>query len=140
MTVPDERPRDLKWGFEQLHELVADSDGPSDLRERAARLADHYPTPAALDQLVSDNAQTMPRALADAIEGAGALFRDVQASCGGNVDTRKSVLYTLRHFPSRLSQRPRCARLRRWHRSLACLGPVVSRVVIRLHSGCRLVA
>lgn len=98
MTMPDERPRDLKWGFAQLHELVAESDAPSDLRERAARLADHYPTPAALDQLISDNAQTMPRALAGAIEDAGALLRDVQASCGGNVDTRKSVLYTLRHF------------------------------------------
>jgi hypothetical protein len=97
--MPDERLRSLSWGFELLRELVADLDMPGDLRDRAARLSNVYPSPAVLVQLISDDAKTMRCELADAIEDAGSLFRDVQASGRGNGATRKSVLYTLRHFP-----------------------------------------
>lgn len=99
MTMPHERMRSLRWGAELLSELVADTAIPTELSQRAAALSSAYPAMSDLSGLISTNAARVPDSFAQAIEQARALFTEVQISCLGSAETRRSVLFTLRHFP-----------------------------------------
>ena len=99
MTMPDERTKSLRWGYEVLGELNADLEVPDDLRARAQAVCAGYPTPRTIQALIASNARRLPADMAEAIEAARTLFVDIQLSGMGSAATRKSLLYTLRHFP-----------------------------------------
>lgn len=99
MTMPNERFRSLRWAHELLAEIDSDPEVSEDLRARARSLAVNFPTPDALLWLISSDAKRLPRPFAEAIELAHDLFLDIQLGARGSSATRKSVLYTLRHYP-----------------------------------------
>ena len=99
MTMPDERTKSLRWGYELLGELNADFEVPDDLRARVQAVCAGYPTPRMIQALIESNAKRLPANMAEAVEAARTLFVDIQLSGTGSAATRTSLLYTLRHFP-----------------------------------------
>jgi hypothetical protein len=99
MTMPIERTRSLRWGFELLTTLADDNEVPIDLRERAQLLMTTYPSPEQVTQLISSNSAALPTGVGVAIEQARELFTDVQLTCRGAATTRRDLQFTLRHFP-----------------------------------------
>lgn len=99
MITPSERTRALLWGGELLRELAGDpSTGEID-RARAVTLLRSCPTPAVLQSRVAATARVIPSEAAEAIEGAGDLFRHFQLDERWPPEIRHSLRYTLRHFP-----------------------------------------
>lgn len=101
MTMPDERMKSLRWAYELLAEIDLDQTIRGDLRGRARAIASRFPTPEELQALITSNSTSLPGSFAEAIESARDLFTDIQGSSTGSSTTRKSVLYTLRHYPLR---------------------------------------
>ena len=101
MTMPHERLRALRWGYELLQEMGQDPSLPGDLRERAGVLLVVYPAPEMLAQHVVDGLGGLPKAWADAMTEAKDLFEAVEFSGKGSVQTQRSLLFTRRHYPER---------------------------------------
>jgi hypothetical protein len=101
MTTPDERVRAIGWGAETLQELQQDKSVPASLREDARTLSVRYPRVSDLVALVDTGAREFPVAAGSAIESARLLFEHVQLGSYGSTETRRRLLYTLRHFPLR---------------------------------------
>ena len=101
MTMPVERMRALRWGHELLSAIQGDVTLPESVRARANGLSDHYPSARSLHDLLTVRARALPAAWADSIEAAGHLFEELQFSGAGTTETRRHLLYTRRHFPSR---------------------------------------
>lgn len=99
MTMPDERTRALRWGFELLAHLEDDSDLTEPLRARALATLPDYPSPQRLEQLISSDAQGLPRSWANAMSKARGLFDEIWFGQHGSTETRHHLLYTLRHHP-----------------------------------------
>ena len=91
--------RALRWGWELLESLQRDASLPAGLVARAALLALTFPTPHALTRLLESDAAGWPPEFGDAIDGARQLFEDILFGGHGDQQTRRDVLYTLRHFP-----------------------------------------
>ena len=60
-----------------------------------------YPVPEALAQHVTDGPGGLPKTWGDAMAEALDLFEVVQFSGQGSVQTRRSLLFTRRHYPYR---------------------------------------
>ena len=101
MTMPHERMRSLRWGWELLQAIQTDPSIPSALVVRAAALAQTYPTPQALILMLQTDRPQLPEGFGDSIDGARALFEEVQFGCHGSPETRRHALFALRHFPMR---------------------------------------
>lgn len=101
MTMPTERLRSLIWGAELIPRLIRDQSVAADLRTEATRLLASYPSAEELRRLVAANAHAMSGEHAAAIEAALRLFEQVHFRGGGDVETRRLTLFTLRHFPTR---------------------------------------
>ena len=101
MTMPNERMRALRWGGELLDEIGLDETLPDALRVRARALRPVYPRPEALEQLLIEEALGLPEIWGNALRGAMDLFQDVRLGLHGSEATRRSLLYTLRHFPEK---------------------------------------
>jgi hypothetical protein len=101
MTMPHERMRSLRWGWELLRALQTDASIPPALVARAATLAQTFPTPQALILMLQADQSQLPEGFGDSIDGARALFEEVQFGGHGSPDTRRDALFTLRHFPLR---------------------------------------
>jgi len=99
MTMPDERMRSLRWAWELLSTIQQDSSIPSSLKDRARHLAASFPTPETLTGLVEADARELPSGFAVAIDDARTLFEDVRSGGNGSEETKRDILYTLRHFP-----------------------------------------
>jgi len=99
VTTPVERMRALRWGYELLGAMQQDQSLPSEYVARATCLADVYPTPQALAQLLERDSCAWPFEYGLAIDQARGLFEDVQHAGLGSPETRRHTLYTLRHFP-----------------------------------------
>lgn len=99
MTMPSERMRALRWGFEVLQEIsdaamVADSE-----KARAAELLNTYPTPSAVSSWIDEDVPCLPVEAAVVIDATGDLLRLILRSKGCTEELRRSVIFTLRHFP-----------------------------------------
>lgn len=99
MTTPVERMRSLRWGRELLESLQSDTSLPEGFAARAALLAPTFPTPQALTRLLEADVPRWPPEFSVAIDGARLLFEEIQFDGHGSRQTRRDVLYTLRHFP-----------------------------------------
>lgn len=99
MTTPQERMRSIGWGAELLECLQQDASIPDDLKALAGLAAASYPSMAMLLDLLTTSSRAFPREAGRSIEKARALFEEVRATGTGSEETRRHVLYTLRHFP-----------------------------------------
>ena len=99
MTMPHERMRSLRWGWELLRALQTDPSIPPALIVRAATLAQTYPTPQALIRMLLADRPQFPEGFGDTVDGARALLEEVQFGGHGSEETRQHALFTLRHFP-----------------------------------------
>ena len=99
MTMPNERMRSLRWGSELLGELVLDTTLPEALRVRARDLVPAYPVPHALVKLLGDDTSALPQTWVAAMTDALDLFAEIRRGLHGSEATRKSLRFTLRHFP-----------------------------------------
>ena len=101
MTMPHERMRALRWGYELLQEMTQDQSLPEDVRERAGALLAAYPMPEALAQHVADGRGRLPKTWGDTMAEVRDLFEWVELGGQGSVQTRRSLLFTRRHYPNR---------------------------------------
>ncbi len=101
MTMPHERMRSLRWGWELLQTLQTDSSVPPALVACAAALAQSYPTPQTLSLMLHADRPQLPEGFGASVDGARALFEEVQLGGHGCEATRRHALFTLRHFPLR---------------------------------------
>ena len=99
MSTPEERTRALRWGWELLRDMQRDETVPVESVDRARALALRYPAPAMLQELLASGARRLPQDLGAAIDDARTLFEELQVRGSGTADTRRFLLYTLRHFP-----------------------------------------
>ena len=99
MTMPDERMRALRWGYEMLADLGNDEALPVSTRERAAALMAAYPDQASLEGLLRDERPSLQPKMGPALAKAGRLFLEVQRVGAGSGETRRGLVYVLRHFP-----------------------------------------
>lgn len=99
MSTPEERMRALRWGWELLEAIQQDPAVPVASGDRARALAIRYPAPAMLQELLASGARHLPQHVGAALDDARTLFQELQARGRGAADTRRFVLYTLRHFP-----------------------------------------
>ena len=99
MTMPHERTRSLRWGFELLHEMLLDESIDIAIRDAAQRLLLTYPRPDQISQLIEANASALPREASYALVNAGALWVRLRRSGQGTAVTRRSLLFCERHFP-----------------------------------------
>lgn len=99
MTMPSERTRTLRWGFEVLQEISDAAMVTDREKARAAELLDTYPTPLAVSSWIDEDVPCLPVEAAVAIEATGDLLRDILRSEAFPADLRRSVMFTLRHFP-----------------------------------------
>ena len=61
MTMPDERMRARRFGWETLNEVVGDNNLPAATRQRAQSVLQHYPRTADLMRLLTAERATLPR-------------------------------------------------------------------------------
>ncbi len=99
MTTPSERMRALRWGWELLGTLQHDELVPPALAQRAEKIAQRYPTPAALTELLKSDNPSLPDDFGETLNTARSLFQEVQFGTGGKPQTRRDAMFTLRHFP-----------------------------------------
>lgn len=99
MTTPQERMRSIGWGAELLDRLQQDPTIPSDLKELAGLAAASYPSTTTLLELLATSSRDFPLAAGRSIERARQVFEEVRNAGAGTEETRRHMLYTLRHFP-----------------------------------------
>ena len=99
MTMPDERMRSVRWGYELLQALADDEAVPTFVRERAAALIPDYPNAALLERLLREDRPSLQASMEAALAEAGKHFVDVRVAGTGSVQTRRDLVYVLRHFP-----------------------------------------
>src|SRR6516225_764827 len=119
MTMPHERFRSIGWGCELLAALQRDPGVPRELQQAAARLQATYPTSHKLIELLQNPGREFPAAAGQAIEDARVLFEQAQQLGVGSDETRRHLLFTMRHFPLRgwaaiADQAARLQRLDEW--------------------------
>ena len=101
MTTPQERFRALVWGAELLAEIALDDSMPAQMQQETQRLRVIYPSAQELIRWVRSPPTEISSEHCSAIRGALALFQAVQGSDYGRPSTRRSILFALRHFPSK---------------------------------------
>jgi hypothetical protein len=119
MTMPHERLRSIGWGCELLGALQRDSSVPNELQRAAERLQATYPASQDLLELLTSPGQAFPVGASQAIEEARVLFERARQLGAGTDVTRRQLLFTMRHFPSKgwgatADQASRQGRLDEW--------------------------
>jgi hypothetical protein len=76
--MPYERMRSLRSGWELLQAFQTDSSIPPLLVARAPALAQSYPTPQTLILMLQADRPRLPEGFGDSVDGARALFEEVQ--------------------------------------------------------------
>lgn len=99
MTIPSERTRALRWGFEVLQEISVSAMVSDGEKARAAGLLDMYPTPSTVSSWIDEDVLCLPIEAAVAIEATGDLLRLILRSKACTGELKRSVIFTLRHFP-----------------------------------------
>ena len=118
MTMPHERTRSLRWGFEFLGEMLADETIDDSIRTNAERLLLTYPRPETILEMIEADAPGLPQAAIEALVEASALWTRLRGSGQGAEGTRHTLMFVQRHFPepwlSQLLGPRRKDGLRRW--------------------------
>lgn len=99
MTTPQERMRSIGWGADLLDRLQQDPTIPDDLKKLAGVAAASYPSTAMLLELLTSSSGEFPRAAGRSIDSARRVFEEVRNAGAGTEETRRHLMYTLRHFP-----------------------------------------
>lgn len=99
MTMPHERMRAIVWGAELLGALQVDPAVPEELQSEAGRIKASYPRTHELLELLKHPGQPFDGGIGQAVEEARTVFEQVQSLGVGSLDTRRSLLFTMRHFP-----------------------------------------
>jgi hypothetical protein len=125
MTMPDERMRAIRYGFETLNEAVCDNTLPQALRDGAQSVLRRYPTSAQLEELLAHDAATLPPDWGEALNDARCFFKAAL--------TASSVTKPLgRAIADQALWRPWPVRA---HRA-GCAGPEGDGVCLAWRSGC----
>ena len=118
MTMPHERTRSLRWGFEFLSEMLLDEMIEASTRATARRLLLTYPRPNSILELIEADAPGLPQTEIEALVEASALWGRLQVSGVGSQGTRHTLKFVQRHFPepllSRMLGRDPAGGVRRW--------------------------
>ena len=99
MTMPQERMRSLRWGWDVLRALEVDLFGEPQWIDRAIDLVWRYPVPDVLERLVEAQGISMPATFQMAINEARALFEQAFRETRSPA-LRRDLQFTLRHYPS----------------------------------------
>jgi hypothetical protein len=99
VTTPSERMKSLRWAWELLGELQQDLALSAELRHRAEELTVVFPSPEKWSRALDGDASALPSGLGPILEDARALLEAVRSSGTGAEQTRRSVQFTLRHYP-----------------------------------------
>jgi hypothetical protein len=99
MTMPDERMRAIRFGFETLNDAACDKTLPPALRERAQVLLQSYPRTAQLEALLTHEGATLPSEWGEALNAARSFFKEMRRHPEATEAQIWSVTGTLRHFP-----------------------------------------
>jgi hypothetical protein len=99
MTMPDERMRAIRFGFETLTEAVCDNTLPQALRDRAQSVLRRYPTTAQLEELLTHDSATLPPDWGEALNDARCFFHELRRRPDATEAQSWSIAVTLRHFP-----------------------------------------
>lgn len=105
MTMPDERLRALGWGGELLEKIASDNVVPATMIAAAKRIALTYPTSQALEDRLRSGAAGLPPEWTTALLDALELFDEMRGGALGSARTRGYLMYTLRHFPDKMTIR-----------------------------------
>ena len=101
MTTPNERARAIRWGRADLLKIQDDALLTDEIKQQASDILKCYPDEAQLQSWIDKPSFSMPKQTADALNAARQLFEQVRLgdTCKATLELRKSLLYTLRHFP-----------------------------------------
>jgi len=100
MTMPSERTRSLRWGWELLSAIAEDPDVDGLIKQDAVALKATYPPPELIAELIEAEASGLPPAAAQSICAAADLFNKLRLNHQGTEETRKDLIFTLRHYPA----------------------------------------
>jgi hypothetical protein len=106
MTMPNERTRSLRWGYEALVEMRDNAELQDVYKLSAAAMLDMYPAPSLVSEWISAELRHIPLAAAAAIDAAGKLFIDLSHSDRCPDEIRKALSFVLRHYPLRGEAEP----------------------------------
>lgn len=99
MTMPFERTRSLRWAHEVLSEICADASLGEKDKAKAEDLLRTYPSPSAVSQWIREDVTCIPAVAVAAIEETGTLMRSILMGEVCTEPLRRSLTFTLRHFP-----------------------------------------
>jgi len=100
MTMPHERTRSLRWGWELLSAIAEDAEVDESIKRDAALIKATYPPPELITQLIEADVPGLPPAGAQSIGAAADLFNKLWLNRQGTEETRQHLRFTLRHFPA----------------------------------------
>ena len=99
MTMPHERTRSLRWGFEFLGEMLLDETIEASIRATAQRILLAYQRPETILELIDADAPGLPQTEIEALVDASALWARLRTSGQGSDETRHTLMFVQRHFP-----------------------------------------
>ena len=79
MTMPNERTRALRWGYEVLQQICEDHSVTGDQRSEAAELLLAYPPPAEVALWIQEDVASIPLPAAIAIERMSELLQIISS-------------------------------------------------------------
>lgn len=123
MTMPGERARAIRWGCEVLIKIQEDPLVSDEVKREAADILVRYPSEALLKSWIDGSELSelsMTAQGRDALLRARQLFEQIRMAeeLNGTTELRRSLVFTLRHFPMMYELR---------QRNLIVLRPWVSR-------------
>lgn len=101
MTMPDERARAIRWGREDLIKIQEDPLVGDEVKRAAVDILLSYPDEVMLESWVDGSELTMAAQTHEALLRARQLFEKIRMAddLQGTPELRRSLLFTLRHFP-----------------------------------------
>ena len=99
MTMPHERTRSLRWGWELLGAIADDPEIEESIKQLAALIKGAYPPPELIGHLIAAESAGLPPAAAQSIAKAAGLFTMLRLKLQGTEQIRHHLRFTLRHFP-----------------------------------------
>lgn len=99
MTMPNERTRALRWGYEVLQQICEDHSVSGDQRSEAAELLRVYPPPIQVTRWIQEDVACIPLLEAIAIERMSELLQIMNHQSTISPELRRSIALTHRHHP-----------------------------------------
>jgi hypothetical protein len=101
MTTPDERARAIRWGLDDLLKIQDDPLIAEEVKQKAANVYRSYPDEAMLESWIKSEVVKLDAETNEALLQARQIFESIRNAdeFGGTPELRRSLLFTLRHFP-----------------------------------------